>query len=64
MSNAKHIDGLKYQPDRFVSLANARSFAAGASKPCMVMLGDDGRFWVVVMADAARLNDMGYEFAE
>ena len=28
-----------------------------------VMLGDDNRFWVVTMADASRLEKMGFDWA-
>lgn len=30
----------------------------------MVIMGDDGRFWVVMMADAERLHRAGYAYAE
>lgn len=67
MRNTKQVQtslNLRYEPDAFVSLANALSFAHGCHKPHRVMLGDDGRFWVVCPADADVLDRAGYEFAE
>ena len=56
------MQNLKYQPLKFNSHALANSCAnrmnAGA-----VMLGNDGKFWVVCMADAARLEAAGFEWA-
>ena len=46
---------------RFTSWAAARSFAQGALKPQMIIMGDDMRFWVVSLADGARLIKAGYE---
>jgi len=51
----------------FTSLANARAYAARCIKLHMVVQGDidadseDGRFWVVVPADAERLEKAGCE---
>lgn len=55
--------GLKYRPDRFISREAAFDWAANATKLRFVMLGCDGRFWVVCGADASRLSKKGYEFA-
>ena len=50
---------------RFKSPALAFAFADGASrhKAMGVMLGDDGRFWVCLLATCARLEKAGYEWA-
>lgn len=47
---------------RFSALANAQSFA-NAMSSMRIMLGDDGRFWVVTPATAQRLERGGYEYA-
>ena len=51
----------------FGDLANARAYAARCIKLHMVVQGDidadseDGRFWVVLPADAQRLEKAGYQ---
>jgi len=51
----------------FTSLANARAYAARCIKLHLVVQGDidedgeNGRFWVVLPADAERLARAGYE---
>lgn len=55
--------GLKYRPDRFLNIESAIGWANNATKLRFVMLGCDGRFWVVCGADASRLSKQGYEFA-
>ena len=53
----------------FASLDNARSYAARCIKSHRIVLGDidddgeDGKYWVVLPADAERLQRAGYEFA-
>ncbi len=49
---------------RFNSLGAANSFSLGTIKATAVMLGDDGLFWVVTLADMERLTHAGYEIAE
>jgi hypothetical protein len=49
---------------RFNRLATARSFTNRCEKLMMIILGDDGLFWVVTPADATRLTRMGYELAD
>ena len=44
---------------RDLAFANADRSGKGRA----VLLGDDGRYWVVTLADAARLERWGYEFA-
>lgn len=53
--------GLKYTPDVFRSEDLARQ-AANRRKAGTVMLGE-GAFWVVCLADAARLEAAGFEWA-
>lgn len=48
---------------RFSKLSAAQSFQARAAKATMIILGDDGRYWVALLADAQRLLDQGYERA-
>ncbi len=47
----------------FKSRDLAFSFAYRCTKRMGVMLGDNGRFWVATMADCARLEADGYEWA-
>ena len=49
---------------RFRDRALAESWAGHAVRSQVVMLGDDGRYWVVSPADAARLERLGYEYAD
>jgi len=59
--NAKKNLGLKYTPEVIRDEAAAFRIAA-TTKAGTVMLGEDA-FWVVCMADAARLEAAGYEHA-
>ncbi len=47
---------------RFSSNETAASFAR-KGKANMIVMGDDGYFWVVTMAAAQRLVSAGYELA-
>lgn len=49
------------QVSKFNSLANAKSFAANCKKAQMIIMGDDGKFWVAAMGFAAKLEKLGYE---
>lgn len=62
-STIKQKLGLRYNPDRFQNRALAFSFSNGTVKPSRVMLGCDGRFWVLCPADANKLEGLGYEYA-
>ncbi|MFN8993198.1 MAG: hypothetical protein ACK5X3_05970 [Pseudomonadota bacterium] len=53
----------KSAPIKFTSLSTANSFVNNAIKSMAVMMGDDNKFWVVTMADAQRLEKVGYEWA-
>jgi len=55
--------GLKYEPAKYLSRTLAFASVAHHAKAVAVMLGDDNRFWVVCLADAARLERAGIEFA-
>lgn len=59
----KNIPGLLNQPYRFQSPFAAYRFAANATKPMSIILGDCPEFWVVSPADAEGLVKMGYEYA-
>ncbi len=48
---------------KFTSLSLAGAYANRCVKAHVVILGDDRRFWVVTMAEAARLLKAGYEVA-
>jgi hypothetical protein len=48
---------------RFNDRSLALSYALEAVKPLRVMLGDDGRFWIVTPKTAARLERDGYCYA-
>ena len=52
---------MKYTTYKFTNRNNAFSFAAGCAKAKMVILGDDGKFWVVPMAHGEKLLKTGYE---
>lgn len=40
------------------------NWADKATKPMMVILGDDDKFWVTTPANAERLHRAGYEYAK
>ena len=42
----------------------AQSFANHCTKMMMVILGCDGKYWVVTPADGERLNRLGYEYED
>ena len=54
----------KNKPAEFNSRKLAFSSLDHYVKPARVMLGDNGKYWVVSPADAARLEKAGYEYAE
>ena len=47
----------------FSSLSLAESFSNRTCKATAVVLGDNGRFWVVTLAHMERLLRAGYELA-
>ena len=54
---------LAYAPEVFRDAAAAFRTADRWVKPGAVILGDDGQYWVVCLADAQRLESAGYEWA-
>jgi hypothetical protein len=65
-SHVKHLV-TRHSFAEFRSLELARSYAERCTKPHWVVQGDidgdgeNGRYWVVLPADAARLEAAGYE---
>lgn len=54
---------LRYEPSKFNTLENAKSYAEGCIKYHCVMLGDDHLYWVVCFGDAQRLAKKHIEYA-
>jgi hypothetical protein len=54
---------LRNRAAQFSSRASAFSFANHSAKSHVVMLGDNGKFWVLSFADAVKLEKLGYEVA-
>lgn len=52
---------LRYTPDIFKSLENAKSFSSHAVKTQWVVMGFVGQYLVVCPADAQRLIKNGFE---
>ena len=46
---------------KFNSQATAESFSYRCFKATAIVLGDDGKFWVVTLAVMVRLQAAGYE---
>ena len=46
---------------KFNSESLARSFRNRTVKMSVIILGDDGKYWVVTMAESVRLWKAGYE---
>jgi hypothetical protein len=55
--------GLRYRPQRFLNRVLAITCSNNTTKASDVMLGCDGRYWVVCLSDASRLYRQGYQFA-
>ncbi|HEX2908750.1 MAG TPA: hypothetical protein VHO69_17900 [Phototrophicaceae bacterium] len=49
---------------KFNNRQNAFEFANRCTKIMLVLLGDDGLFWVTAPAQAERLHRQGYQYAE
>ena len=46
---------------KFTNETTARSFSQRTDKMSVIILGDDGRYWVVTMAEFAKLETQGFE---
>lgn len=64
MTNLKTTLGLRNNIDQFSNRDASFRWANNCIKLHIVMLGDNGKFWVVCFADAQKLNKMGYEIAK
>lgn len=49
---------------KFNSLKLAKSFAGNCKKMHLIVLGDDGKFWVATPRITEALVKSGYEYAE
>lgn len=63
MKNLKVTLGLRNNVDQLSNRDAAFRWANNCNKLHTVMLGDNGKFWVVCFADAQKLSKMGYEYA-
>lgn len=63
MKNLQATLNLRNKPAEFSNKANAESWVSKSAKPGMIVLGDEGKFWVVCFSDAQRLVKAGYELA-
>ncbi len=46
---------------KFSSLSHAMSFTERCEKLYVIVLGDDGKFWVTTLGEAQELETLGYE---
>ncbi len=60
----KTLEQILKETSRFTCRERAFAFAARAEKTLWVMLGDDTTYWVTTPANCARLEKMGYEWAD
>jgi hypothetical protein len=58
------MESLESQVTKFSNLANAKSFANRCNKIHLVILGDDGKFWVALPKITEQLVKHGYEYAK
>lgn len=56
--------GLENSMSKFRCYANAKSFSERTIKASAIILGDDGLYWVVTLAEMERLLRAGYELAD
>lgn len=61
MTNLKTALGLRNNVDQLSNRDAAFRWANNCKKLHVVMLGDNGKFWVACFADAQKLSKMGYE---
>lgn len=55
---------LKSQVWEFSTLASAKSFCFRSKRILLIILGDDGKYWVSYPAIANKLVNLGYQYAE
>ena len=58
------MTSLESQVTKFSNLAKAKSFANRCTKLHLIVLGDDGKFWVAPPRVAEQLVKSGYEYAK
>mgnify|MGYP000846364415 FL=1 len=46
---------------KFIDEQNAREFSNRTKKASAIILGDDGKYWVVTLAEMEHLLKVGYE---
>jgi hypothetical protein len=63
MKSLKSTFGLRNNIDEFSNSAAAFRWANKCVKLHIVLLGDNGKYWVACFADAQKLSKMGYEIA-
>jgi hypothetical protein len=59
----KNRYGLRNNPDMLTNLSAAKRWAENCSKLHVVVMGDNGYYWVVCFADAQTLVNQGLEIA-
>lgn len=57
----KRLESIIKYARRCNSLEAARSIAKRFIKPAVVVMGDDGYFWIVTMGEGQVLERVGYE---
>mgnify|MGYP001002067215 CR=1 FL=1 len=58
------LEGIIRNASRFKNLHLAKSYAERTIKASGILLGDDGRYWVLPLGQAELLHRHGYEYAE
>jgi len=61
--NSLKINGRQIYYAEYQSRYLAESAMSHTVKPMHLLLGDNGRYWIVKPADAQRLERAGYEYA-
>lgn len=61
MTNLKTTLGLRNNIYQFSTLEGANRCVNNSIKLHIVMLGDNGKYWVACFGDAQKLSKMGYE---
>jgi hypothetical protein len=64
MQNLTAKLGLRNNVDQFSNFEAAERWANNCKKIHMVILGDNGKYWVASFADAQKLEKLGYEIAK